>query len=164
MLKPRPSVDRIRSAKFAGVELHIEGKSDLTVLLAALQSRTSILFSQIGRRKSTIRAELKRTPKGNSAEAAVLSFAQIARRLPPGARVLWSRADRTFDVGFHGGPRPPFVAQTLGPKALQAAAQVGACLMITVYAPIPPARGTTVKHSRVQVRRRRSSARARAAA
>lgn len=134
---------------FANVDLVLEAKFDLSILLAALAPRTLILFADVRSRSSTIRAELKREPR--DAESGVLAFTSIAKSLPRPAKQMWNRAQCGFDVGFYGGFEPRWAMEAIGPRALRAALDVGASILMTAYAanrPARPRRSTTKRQAR----------------
>lgn len=132
MVKQRARSQSVDQVAFANVDLDVEANCDLSVLLAALAPHTVILYAAVGPRRSEIRAELKGMPK--TAESAVVALAQVVKRLPRPARVLWNRASCAFNIGFHGGHAPRFVVETIGAPAMKAALQAGAHLKITAYA------------------------------
>jgi len=80
------------------------------------------------------RLNLERQPM--SPTAAVLGFAKLLAMLPRRSRAIWTAAtSKEFDIGIQGGIKPLTSEWVLEPEAIQAAAQLGAQLRITMYSP-----------------------------
>lgn len=69
------------------------------------------------------------------AETAIQGFVALLTRLAPDAKRLWDGATkRDFNVGIQGGTRPHAFETALLPQTLAAVADLGARVVITVYA------------------------------
>ncbi len=130
---------------FLNVDLDLTGRArDLEVLAAELDRRLLALH----RDDRSARYELRREPA--SVDAAVRSLCLVLERLGPRARRAWGALRvRDLNVGLQAGPAPHAVEYPIGPPTITRIAELGARLVVTVYAPFPrPKRAATAGRRR----------------
>jgi hypothetical protein len=130
-----------RSAKadetqFLNVDLDIEAPFDLAPLVAALGDAVFELHSGIvGDRFETHLELAGESIQPGSADIAIGVFVRLLSQLTPDAKQLWDRATRRdFNIGIQGGRTPHAFEVALPRDVLAAVADLGARIVITVYA------------------------------
>jgi hypothetical protein len=128
---------RVKEAtSFLNVDLDVEARDDLSVLVDALGPSVYDLHTgRVGRKYQT-HLELASSPRRtHNAEAVVARFVTLLLGLPPRARRLWNSATRRdFNIGIQGGTMPHAFEFALAPDTLQAVAKLGARVVVTIYA------------------------------
>jgi hypothetical protein len=120
--------------QFLNVDLDIEAPFDLAPLVAGLGDAVFELHTGPAREGFETHLELPGQPA--SAEDAVRAFVRLLSQLPADARRLWDGATRRdLNVGIQGGSTPHALEVALAPDVLAAVAELGARIVITVYAP-----------------------------
>lgn len=121
---------------FRNVDLDIYSQSDLQPLVTALGDHVIDLY--VGRVRRTYEAHLELNyRRGQTANSVILGFCKLINRLPPMERTLWNRAKiRSFDIGIDVPKRDRHFWIAVSPEAVQAAAETGAQIAITVYGPL----------------------------
>jgi hypothetical protein len=128
-------VSKLAESCFLNVALEVFSKSDLKPLATALGSKIHIRFLGTEFRLFKAYVDLVLQPK--TPEIGILRFCKLIKQLPPSARDLWDSAkSRSFDIGIEAPKRGNHYWSAVGSKAIRAAAEVGAQIAITVYAPM----------------------------
>ena len=126
------------STRYLNVDLDIYARFDLQPLVQALGNMVVVLH--VGRVKRTYRAHLEIVRFTKTADAAIRAFCSLIAALPPDSRELWDKAThRDFNVGVDAGFTPRAAEFVLGADTVKAAAESGARIVFTVYAPQKPA-------------------------
>jgi len=121
---------------FINVDLDILSKAPLDVLVAAMGSKVSILY--VGREGRLYGAHLEiRDLYQKDADALIRAFVALLRKLPRPARRLWNQATtRDFNIGVQSAPQPRYHELRIQSRTLEAVAALGACVVVTTYAPV----------------------------
>ena len=123
---------------FLNVDIDLKSVADPEPLVQALGR--VVLCQRVGRvgRAHWVRFMLSRQP--TSPTDAILGFAKLMAKLPDDRRAIWNKAkSKEFDIGIEGGFEPFSAEWVLEPRVIEAIAELGARLRITVYAPEAPA-------------------------
>jgi hypothetical protein len=125
---------KLNETHFLNVDLDIYSKSDLQPLVDAFGKAVSVLFA--GRIRRTYKAVLEVTKYQRDADATIRLFCELIRALPRPAKRLWNDAKtRDFSIGIEAADQPNSRDFPLSADAVKQAAEVGARIVITVYAP-----------------------------
>jgi hypothetical protein len=120
---------------FLNVDLEVFSKSDLNPIVAALGSKVHVHF--LGMEFGLFKAYVELAQQPKTPDAGIVRYAKLIQNLPPRARGLWDSAkSRSFDIGLKAPERGRYYWSAVGPKAIRAAADVGAQIAITVYGPM----------------------------
>jgi hypothetical protein len=124
---------------FLNVDLEVYSKSDLKEFVAALGRKVAVLY--IGKEFGANKAYFELPVPPKTPDAGVLGFCKLIEKLPRRERAFWDAAkSRSFDIGIEA-PRPGSHCWTaVSPKAVLAAAKVGAQIAVTVYGPMKAAK------------------------
>jgi hypothetical protein len=122
--------------QFLNVDLDIEAPFDLAPLVATLGDRVFELYTGPARTGFETHLELAgESSQPGSAEVAIRDFVRLLSQLAPEAKPLRDGATRrAFNVGIQGGSSPHAFELTLDRDVLAAVADLGARIVITVYA------------------------------
>lgn len=119
---------------FANIDLELYDSRPLDEFIAAWGDDVSVLHHgewQVGWQLAVEVAEL--TP---TAEATAQELIRLILALAPAERARWDAlGDRVFDLGVNAGSEPRMWSTSLSPATLAAIAELGARLVLTVYAP-----------------------------
>jgi hypothetical protein len=122
-----------KRTEFLNVDLDLLAKHDLTELVQAFESGADALHCEAV--ENGYRANLELSSQPTDAEAAIRSFVDLIRDLPPGARALWNETSkRDFSIGVQAGSLPHSLEFALTPAVLALAVEVGARIVFVVYA------------------------------
>jgi hypothetical protein len=123
-------------SQFLNVDLDIEAPFDLAPLVAALGDDVFALHTGPARDGYETHLELAgESIQPSSADFAIRVFARLLSQLAPEAKQLWDRAARRdFNIGIQGGLAPHAFEVALSRDVLAAVADLGARIVITVYA------------------------------
>jgi hypothetical protein len=123
---------------FLNVDLEIFSKSDLQLLVATLGRRIHLHF--IGMEFGLHKAHFDLAQQPETPEAGILAFCRLIQKLPQPERALWDSAKfRSFDIGIEAPGRGRYFWSAIGSKAIEAAANAGAQIAITIYRPMKAA-------------------------
>ena len=129
---------------YLNVDLDVWSRARLEPLAQALESHMSVLYVGGAGRRHEAHFELHGGPPDAKASETLLGLVRRIERLPPTVKRVWAQASRReFNVGVQAAAEPYSYEVRLSPKAVEAAARVGAGIVLTVYAP-QTARPTTV--------------------
>ena len=119
---------------YLNVDLDIYStKADLQPLVSALGEKVVALH--VGRHKRTYSAHLE-IWRPRSADATIRGFCRLIAALPRAQRKLWDTAKtREFSIGIQACNHPRSFELALSVEAVEAAAELGARISVTVYAP-----------------------------
>jgi uncharacterized protein (DUF433 family) len=116
------------------VDLDIYSKSDLQPLVDAFGKAVFVLFA--GRIRRTYKAVLEVKKLTKDADATIRVFCDLIRALPRPAKRRWNEAKtRDFSIGIQSADSPCSEDFALAADTVKQAAEVGARIVITVYAP-----------------------------
>jgi uncharacterized protein (DUF433 family) len=120
--------------QFLNVDLDIYSESDVQPLVDAFGKAVFALFA--GRIRRTYKATLEVNRLTKDADAAIRVFCELIRVLPRSAKRLWNEAKtRDFNIGIQSADKPHSMDFALSAVTVKQAAEVGARIVITVYAP-----------------------------
>jgi len=123
-----------KTTQLLNVDLDIYSRFNLEPLVAALASKVFVLY--IGRPRRTYEAHLELSVHPKSADAAIRRFAALIRSLPKAPRKLWDTAKiRDFNIGVQVAMAPFSSVTLLAHGTVQAAADLKARIVFTIYAP-----------------------------
>ena len=123
-----------RTTRFLNVDLDIYSRSNLQPLVTALGKKVVVLHVGLDRRTFCAHLELARVTR--SADSTIRGFCSLIQALPRKARDLWNSArTRDFNIGVQAAPRPFSHEIALAAETVQAASEVNARIVFTVYAP-----------------------------
>jgi hypothetical protein len=119
------------TTRFLNVDLDLKcGRGAKAELMRCLGSRMLLLHSE----KDLAIFEHSQSPK--TPEQGILLIAAVVRKLPRRARAQWNDCERrTMNIGVHAGTLPHEAHFPLGSEALRALTEMGADVLVTVYAP-----------------------------
>jgi hypothetical protein len=128
-----PSEDE---TQFLNVDLDIEAPFDLAPLVAALGDDVFDLYTGPARDGFETHLELAgERSQPDSADGVIREFVRLLSQLAPDAKQLWERATRRdFNIGIQAGRTPHASEFALPCDVLAAVADLGARIVITVYA------------------------------
>ena len=125
-----PSLD----THFLNVDLDIYSKRDLQPLVDRLGHKVRVLFA--GREKNKFSAHLEIASNPNTADATIRAFCRLLDDLPQLERKIWDVAIvRSFSVGVQAEIGSPVRDFQIKQGTVTAAANVGAEIVLTIYAP-----------------------------
>ena len=123
-----------KTPHFLNVDLDIYSRSDLQPLVTALGKKVYELY--VGRDRRTYSAHLELTKITKNADAAILAFCALIRLLPRAERRVWNSARvRELNIGIQAALQPHSYVTLVSAQAVKAAAEIGARIGFTVYAP-----------------------------
>jgi hypothetical protein len=141
-LEPEPT-------QYRNVDLDVYGKVPLDGFVQALGDEAVVLYVGGGRRKYEAHVELGSSHMAMSADETIIGLIGLIRGLPRVHRKIWDSAKRReFNVGIDAGLEPHSFELRLRQQTLKAIADVGAVLVITVYAPDLTSAGLRVARRR----------------
>ena len=127
---------KLDESVFANVDLDIHSSEDLRQLVDAFGEK--VIEMWVGKVRRTYEAHLELGwTKKQTPTSIILGFCKLVRSLKPSKRRLWDAAkSKSFDIGIHAPTRNHHYWSAVSPQAVQAAAEVGAQIAITVYGPM----------------------------
>ena len=126
------SKDHSSITEFLNVDLDIYAPFDLQPLVSSLGKKVIALF--VGRERRSCTAHLELAGRAKSADSTIRGFCSLIQALPRAERQLWNRATRRdFSIGVQAGEQPNSSDFALEATTVQAAAQLGARIVLTVY-------------------------------
>ncbi len=129
--------DRSSATHFLNVDLDIYSRYDLQPLVRAFGRKVIALHVGRDRRRYCAHLELSRFSK--SADSTIRAFCGLLKSLPSAEQDLWSAAQaRDFNIGVQAGTHPHSSEFALAAKTLKAVHELGARIVLTVYAPEEP--------------------------
>jgi hypothetical protein len=138
-------------AEFLNVDFDIKSKTDPAMLVEAWGARViGIHTARLGRRY-WLRLSLSPQPK--SPNDAIRRFAKLVRGLSSQARTVWTAASKEIDIGIQAGFERRSGEWVLDPRVVQAAADLGAHVRITVYSPLIIIADTRARNTRLRRKR-----------
>lgn len=124
---------------FLNVDLDISSKTDLQPLVTALGRQVIVLYA--GRSGRTHRAHLELARTAKTPDAAIRWFCALIETLSASERRVWDGARiRDFNIGVQAATQPYSSEFLLDTETLGAAHELGARIVLTVYAPAQSAR------------------------
>lgn len=119
--------------EFLNVDLEIRSATDPWTALQPIARSLFVLHrGRVGRRHRLL-LELSGQPTDPG--AAILAYARLIQRLRTRNPKALARAALEFDVGIQSSRRKYSREWVLDPRAVRAAARLGAAIRLTVYAP-----------------------------
>lgn len=119
---------------FLNVDLDIYSKHDLQPLVDRLRRKVRVLF--VGLEKRKFSAHLEIAGKANTADATIRAFCRLIDGLPEPERKLWDVAIvRSFSIGVQAEIDSPVRDFQVRQGTLAAVSNIGAEIVLTVYAP-----------------------------
>ena len=122
---------------YMNVDLDILSRISLKGLVDAMGEHAFVLHVGGERQKHEAHVELASSHMGMSADRAILGLVGLVRRLPPRYRKVWDSArSREFNIGIEAGLEPHSFELRLDRRTVDAVADIGGALIVTVYAPV----------------------------
>jgi hypothetical protein len=132
--KEMSSKDRSSTTEFLNVDLDIYAQFDLQPIVSRLGKKVTVLY--VGRERRIYNAHLEVAAVTKSADSTIRRFCGLIQALPTAERQLWNRAKRRdFSIGVQAGEQPNSCDFAVEAETVQAVAQVGARIVLTVYSP-----------------------------
>jgi hypothetical protein len=129
-----PSQDYPSITEFLNVDLDIYAPFDLQPLVSSLGKKVMVLY--VGRERRSYTAHLELAGRAKSADSTIRGLCALIRALPRAEQQLWNRAKRRdFSIGVQAGQQPNSSDFAVETATVQAVAQLGARIVITVYSP-----------------------------
>jgi hypothetical protein len=127
---------RCEPTRYINVDLDILSSVPLEALVRAMGEDVLVLHVGGARRRYEAHLELASSHAGMSADDTIAGLVRLVRRLPPRHRTLWASArSREFNIGIEAGLEPHGFELRLHQRTLDAIADIGGALVVTVYAP-----------------------------
>jgi hypothetical protein len=118
--------------QFLNVDVDLKSIVDPGPFVLALGSQVICQTISKTRRMHRVRLTLVYQPKGPA--DAILRFSKLFTKLPEEKQAIWLNAvSKEFDIGIQAGFEPTAAEWLLERKVVEAAAQLGAQVRITVY-------------------------------
>jgi len=122
------------TTEFLNVDLDIYAAFDLQPLVSSLGKKVIVLYA--GRERRSYTAHLELAGRAKSADSIIRGFCALIRALPGAEKQLWNRAKRRdFSIGVQAGQHPISSDFAVEAATVQAVAQLGARIVLTVYSP-----------------------------
>jgi hypothetical protein len=118
------------------VDLDIVSHVPLDGLVQAMGEGVFVLYVGGKGRKHEARVELASSHMGMTADRTITGLVALVKGLAPRYRKIWDAAKtRDFNVGIEAGLEPHSYELRLDRRTVDAVAEVGGNLIVTVYAP-----------------------------
>jgi len=129
----------LTGTRFLNVDLDVFSAQDLQPLTEAIGKRVDVLY--LGRTRRTYEAHFELSvirssqhDRPTSPDAMIRGFCRLIQALKAPEKRIWNDAKiRDFSIGIQAGLKPSAMDFPLKPETLQAAHQVGARIVVTVY-------------------------------
>ena len=133
--KKKSTIHSGEATHFITVDLDVISRQKLAYLAEALGDSVFVLHE--GRWKSRYAAILELSFRSSTtADGEIRRFLSLIKKLPEKARDLWDCAQtRIFNIGIQAGLHPHAHIVKISNKTIEDAAQLGAGVAITIYAP-----------------------------
>jgi hypothetical protein len=147
LIQKRPGFwEQEEGTRFTVVDLDVISRRRLTALVTALQAAkvrngsVSVLYEgPWGRGRYSAHFELSHWPD-SPADRQIQGLIALIKKLPKHVRALWDGAQsREFNMAIEADLKPHSREFKLSPRTIALVAAVRATIVITVYAPEPPA-------------------------
>lgn len=136
-----PVKKKAPDTQFLNVDLDIYSRSDLQLLVKSFGKKVIPLY--VGRERGSYSAHLELIGQRLTADSTIRAFCALIRALPKTGRELWESAKtREFSVGVEAGQRPFACDFRIEAQTVKSVADLGATIVLTVYGPERPKRGT----------------------
>jgi len=124
---------------FLNVDLDIYSRQDLGPLVSAFGKKVFVLY--VGRERRSYSTHLEVTKVTKSADSTIRGSCALIRALPKVERGLWNAAKRRdFSIGVQAAHQPPSSDFAIEAETVKAVSELGARIVLTVYAPRRPAK------------------------
>ncbi|NMM40687.1 hypothetical protein [Pseudoalteromonas arctica] len=118
--------------QFLNVDLELESKQDISLLVADLQKSAVVLHYDKDEYRQLARIESKEDV--SSPDKAINHLCELIESCSRNALKQWlSCSKRTFDIGFESGTSPKCFNQALQADTLLRISAIGAGVEITIY-------------------------------
>lgn len=118
------------------VDLDIVSSVPLDGLVEAMGEEVFVLHVGGKGRTHSAHVELSSSHMGMTADRTIRGLVRLVQRLPPRYRKIWRAAkSRDFNVGIEAGLHPHSYELHLDHRTVNAIAEVGGNVVVTVYAP-----------------------------
>ncbi len=118
--------------QFLNVDLELESKNDITILVADLAKKAEILHFDKDDYRQSVRIAAKEAFK--SPEKAIIHLCEIVESSSREALKQWLGCNRrTFDIGFESGKKPKCFNQAINSDTLLRLSAIDAGIEITIY-------------------------------
>jgi hypothetical protein len=129
------------AAQFLNVDLDIYSRHNLQPLVSSLGKKVTALYVGRNRRKYCAHLEVSKITK--TADSTIRAFCELIQALPRAERHLWNAATvRSFSIGVQAGKQPTSCDFAIKAKTVKAVSELGAQIVLTVYAPKTQATST----------------------
>ena len=119
------------------VDLDIVSRVPLQDLVDAMGPEAFVLYVGGKRQGYEAHLELASSHMGMTPDRTIVGLTRLVKRLPQRYRKIWDSArSREFNVGIEAGLEPHSYELRLHRRTLNAVAEVGGALVVTVYAPV----------------------------
>ena len=126
-----------QSTHYMNVDLDIFSHVSLRGLVDALGDEVFVLYIGGKGRRHEAHVELASSHMGMTADRTIIGLAGLVKRLSPRFRKVWHSAkSREFNVGIEAGLEPHSYEVRLHRRTVDAIAEVGGTLVVTVYAAV----------------------------
>jgi hypothetical protein len=133
---PSVTIAQAANTRFLNVDLEIYSRHDLDPLVNRFGSRVLVLFLGKTRGKYSARLEIARQFK--TPDSAMRAFCRLANDLPESERNIWdSAAVRSFSIGVEAEVGSPVRDFQVRQDTVKSVSEIGAEIVLTVYAPAP---------------------------
>jgi hypothetical protein len=132
-----PGRSRREPTHYLNEDLDIVSRAPLQDLVDAMGPEAFVLY--VGGKGQRYEAHLEwaSSHMGITPDRTIIGLTRLVTRLPPRYRTIWDSArSRAFNVGIEAGLEPHSYELRLGRRTLNAVAEVGGALIVTVYAPV----------------------------
>ena len=127
------------STEFLNVDLEVFSRERLAEFVGGLGRSVHVLHQgRWGPRRYAACLQLWRSGCGQTPDQIIQRMVRLLKKMPRSGRHLWNGAQtRRFNIGIQAAFKPRSFELLLRPATITAVADVGAQLLITVYAPEP---------------------------
>ena len=128
---------RCQPTHYMNVDLDIFSRVPLKGLVEAMGEEALVLYVGGQGQKHEAHVELASSHTGMTADRTIVGLTRLVKRLSPRYRRVWDSAtSREFNVGIEAGLEPHCYELRLDRRTVDAVAQIGGALVVTVYAPV----------------------------
>ena len=119
--------------KFLNVDLELESKQDISVIIQEFGEDVFVLYQGIARSYHQGRLEIADNSY-NNADDIINEFCFLVEALPKDIRQIWDNCClREFNIGYESGMTPISFRSDIKSTTIQRIANIGASLVITIY-------------------------------
>lgn len=121
---------------FLNVDLDIFSRRDLQPLVGRFGRKVHVLF--VGRERGRFSAHIEVAKRITTADSTIRAFCRLICSLPEAERQIWDAAIvRSFSIGVQAEAGSPVRDFQVSQGTVTAVSNVGAEIVLTVYAPSP---------------------------